>query len=124
MYVVSEMEGGTMIANKEQTLSMVEARDRLTRLPEEFDQIVKNREGTPVVKVTRRNKPVLAILSWELYESIMETLEVLSDDDQMMALRQAIQEVAQGQGKQWHAVREELGWDEPDSFQSATNLTK
>lgn len=113
-----------MIANKEQTLSMVEARDRLTRLPEEFDQIVKNREGTPVVKVTRRNKPVLAILSWELYESIMETLEVLSDDDQMMALRQAIQEVAQGQGKQWHAVREELGWDEPDSFQSATNLTK
>ncbi len=77
---------------------MVEARDRLTRLPEEFDQIVKNRDGTPVVKVTRRNKPVLAILSWELYESIMETLEVLSDDEQMLALRQAIQEVAEGRG--------------------------
>jgi antitoxin YefM len=113
-----------MIANKERLLSMVEARDRLTRLPEEFEQIVKNREGAPVVKVTRRNKPVLAILSWELYESIMETLEVLSDDEQMEALRQALQEVAQGQGKPWNTVREELGWSEPDSFQSETNLTK
>jgi antitoxin YefM len=113
-----------MIVNREQALSMVEARDRLTRLPEEFNQIVKNRDGVPVVKVTRRNKPVLAILSWELYEAIMETLEVLSDDEQMMALRQAIQEVAQGQGKPWNTVRGELGWDEPDSFQSAPDLRK
>jgi hypothetical protein len=54
----------------------------------------------------------------------METLEVLSDDEQMEALRQALQEVAQGQAKPWNTVRKELGWDEPDSFQSITDLTK
>jgi PHD/YefM family antitoxin component YafN of YafNO toxin-antitoxin module len=33
----------------------------------------------------------------------METLEVLSDDEQMQALRQALQEVEQGQAKPWNA---------------------
>ncbi len=101
-----------MPARDLQTLSIVEARERLTQLPEEFEQIVRDGEGTPAVKVTRWNKPVLAILPWELYEAIMETLEVLSDDEQMLSLRQAFQEVAESQGKPWKTVKKELGWDE------------
>ncbi len=101
-----------MLARDLQTLSMVEARERLTQLPEEFEQVVRDGEGTPVAIVTRRNKPVLAILPWELYESMMETLEVLSDDEQMLALRQAFQEEAESQGKPWKTVKKELGWDE------------
>ena len=101
-----------MSARDPQTLSIVEARERLTQLPEEFEQVVRDGEGTPAVKVTRRNKPVLAILSWELYESIMETLEVLSDDEQMLTLREALQEVAEDQKKPWNAVKKDLGWDE------------
>ncbi len=101
-----------MPARDPQTLSIVEARERLTQLPEEFAQVVRDGEGTPAVKVTRRNKPVLAILPWELYESIMETLEVLSDDEQMLTLREALQEAAEGQKKPWKTVKKELGWDE------------
>ncbi len=101
-----------MPARDPQTLSIVEARERLTQLPEEFEQVVRDGKGTPAVKVTRRNKPVLAILPWELYESIIETLEVLSDDEQMLALREALQETAENQRKSWKAVKKELGWDE------------
>lgn len=105
------------------TLSIAEARDRLTQLPEELNRMVKEEEGPPAVKVTRRNKPVLAILPWELYESILETLEVLNDDEQMLALRQALQEVADGQGKPWATVKQELGWEESDGSSVAANRT-
>jgi antitoxin YefM len=53
---------------------------------------------------------VLAILPWELYESIVETLEILGDEEQMAELRQSIQEAAEGKGESWEAVKKELGW--------------
>ncbi len=93
------------------TLSMVEARDQLTRLPEQFEQDIEDNSTPPVIKVTRHNKPVLAILPWDLYESIMETLEILGDDEQMATLRQGIQEVAESKGKPWKTVKKELGWE-------------
>jgi antitoxin YefM len=78
--------------------SMAEARDRLTQLPEELEAL-KNSGQPPVIQVTRRNIPALAIVSWELYESIMETLEILGNEELTAQLRQAIKEVAEGQGK-------------------------
>jgi|SRR5579885_902993 len=92
------------------TLSMVEARDQLTRLPERFEEDIAN-YNRPVVTVTRHNKPVLAIMSWELYESIMETLEILGDEEQVAALRQGIREATEGKGKAWKVVKKDLGWE-------------
>ncbi len=102
------------------TPSMGEARDQLTRLPEMFEQMLKLRDGMPVIEVTRRNKPVLAILPWELFKSILETLEILEDDEQMMALRQALREVSAVQGKSWKKLKQEQGWDELASRRGAT----
>jgi hypothetical protein len=48
--------------NEERALSMIEARDKLMQLPEEFEQIVKKGEAFPI-KVIRNNEPVLAILA-------------------------------------------------------------
>lgn len=106
------------------TLSIVEAREQLTHLPEQLEQHVQNHTAPSVIKVTRRNKPVLAILPWNLYESIMETLEILGDEEQMVALRQGIQEAAAGQGKPWKTVKKELGWDDTDNSLLATTQHK
>lgn len=95
---------------REHILSMVDARDQLTRLPEQFEEDIANQKA-PVVKVTRRNKPVLAILPWDLYESIMETLEILGDDEQMLLLRQGLLEAATEQGIPWKTAKKELGWN-------------
>ena len=94
----------------EDTLSIVEAREQLTRLPEQFAQELKAHNNPVPIKVTRHNKPVLAIMPWELYESIMETLEILGDEEQMAALRQGIQEAREGKGRPWGTVKQDLGW--------------
>ncbi len=110
---------------QEDMLSMVEAREQLTRLPEQFEQNIKNNAGRPMVAVTRRNRPVLAILPWELYESIMETLEILGDDEQVAELKQGLQEASEGKGKPWKAVKKDLGWEENNtSLSSSTQCIK
>ena len=104
----------------EDTLSIVEARERLTRLPEQFERELKKRTRPGAIKVTRRNKPVLAILPWDLYESILETLEILGDVEQMAALRQGIQEAVEGKGRPWKTVTRELGWEGADKLAPPT----
>ena len=68
------------------TLSIAEAREQFTRLPERFDE-----EPDLTVQVTRHGKPVMVVLPWDIYESIIETMEVMADPDLMAALRQSAQ---------------------------------
>ena len=89
----------------EKEIPMVEARKRLTSLPEEMAK--ERRPG--VVAVTRRGKPVLAVMSWELYEGIQETLEILSDPELMADIRQGIKEMQEGKLIPWEQVKRELG---------------
>jgi len=86
-------------------IPIIKARDRLTSLPEELI------EEPGAIAVTRRGEPVLAILPWDLYESIMETLEILSDEDLMAALRQSIKEASEGQAVSWDQAKQELNRD-------------
>jgi PHD/YefM family antitoxin component YafN of YafNO toxin-antitoxin module len=51
--------------------------------------------------VTRNRRPVLAIMPWELYESIMETFEIMADQELMASLKLAAQEVAEGRTVPW-----------------------
>ncbi|HEX9132956.1 MAG TPA: type II toxin-antitoxin system Phd/YefM family antitoxin [Ktedonobacteraceae bacterium] len=87
----------------ENTYSISEIREEITRLPEQFEQ------EPGAVTVTRHGKPVMAILPWELYESIMETLEIMGDAELMAAFRQGVREMAEGKGRPWEDVKKELG---------------
>ena len=71
--------------------------DRLTEEP-----------GAGAITVTKRGKPVLAVMSWDLYESIVETLEVLGDEALVAELRQGIQEVEADEGIPWKQARRDL----------------
>ena len=84
-------------------LPMTEARHELTSLPEAL------RQTHETVAVTRRGKPVLAILPWGDYEAIMETLDILSDEEMMAALRQGIKEAKAGKGMPWERAKRKLG---------------
>jgi prevent-host-death family protein len=83
--------------------SISEIREEITRLPEHFAQ------DPEAVTVTRHGKPVMAILPWDLYESIIETLEVMSDRELMAAFRQGVQELEEGKGRPWEEVKKDLG---------------
>ncbi len=88
----------------ENIYSISEIREQITRLPEYFEQ------EPEAVTVTRHGKPIMAILPWELYESIMETLEVLGDDELMAAFRRGVQDIEAGRVESWEDVKKELGW--------------
>ncbi len=89
----------------ENTYSMSEIREQITRLPEQFEQ------EPEAVTVTRHGKPVMAILPWELYESIMETLEIMGDAELMAAFRQGVKDIEEGRIKPLDDVLKELGWE-------------
>jgi prevent-host-death family protein len=72
-----------------QKIPITEARNKFMKLP---DQAAKHE----ILAVTRRNKEVMAVMSWELYEGLLETLEVLSDPKLMAQLRKGLEDVKAG----------------------------
>jgi antitoxin YefM len=78
---------------------MAQARHELTSLPDRLA------DEPGVIAVTRHGEPVLVILPWDLYESILGTLEVLSDDDLASSLRQSLKEAARGETIPWEKVK-------------------
>ncbi len=84
-------------------LPITEARHELTSLPEKLS------EAHETVTVTRRGKPVLAILPWEEYEALVETLDIMADEDLMASLRQGVKEMKQGKLIPWERAKRKLG---------------
>ena len=88
----------------EKEMTIVEARKRLTQLPEEFAS------GTSAITITRRGKPVMSVMPFELYETLMETLEIASDPQLMAELRSGIEEARSGRTNSWESVNQKNGW--------------
>ena len=87
------------------TLPMMEARKQLTSLPE----TLRHDGEIDVMEITRRGKPVLAVMPWELYDAIAETLEVMGDKELRADLRQSIEEMDKGKAIPWDEAKVELG---------------
>jgi antitoxin YefM len=83
-------------------IPITEARHEITSLPERLAK------APGAVAVTRRGKPVLAIMPWDLYESIIETLEILGDQNLMVALRQGIKEIEEGKTYSMDEIEREI----------------
>ena len=80
-------------------MPITEARDQLTLLPDRLS------ETHETITVTRRGKPVLAILSWDEYEALVETLEIMSDEELVQSLRQGMKDIAQGNTIPWERAK-------------------
>ncbi len=78
------------------------ARSRLTRLPEEVSR--KN----SVMRITSNKQPVLALLSWELFDAMVETLELLADTELMAMLAKSEDEIQKGKTISWEDAKAEL----------------
>ena len=86
------------------TLNITQARNRLLSLAREL-----NAGETEAVQVTHHGRAVLAILPFELYESLLETLEILSDEKETKILRQGLKEALAGQVIPWEKAKKRLG---------------
>jgi antitoxin YefM len=95
---------GTGETTMTRTLPIVEARKQLNSLPEALC-----RDGEiDVMEITRRGKPVLAVLPWELYEAITETLDIMADREGLAKLRQSIREMEEGSTVSWEDAKLDL----------------
>ena len=83
-------------------IPITEARNKFMKLP---DKAAKDQ----VLAVTRRNKEVMAVMSWELYEGLLETLEILSDPELMNELKRGIEDVKAGRTHSLKKAYERLG---------------
>ena len=86
------------------TLSIMEARKQLTSLPEKL----QHDGGIDVLEITRRGRPVLAVMPWGLYEAVTETLEVMGDPELMAQLRHSIREMESCELISWQDAKQEL----------------
>jgi len=83
-------------------LTITEARNRFMKLPDETP-------GNQIIAVTRRNKEVMAVMSWELYEGLLETIEILADPELMKSIKTGIKEIKSGKTYTIEESRERLG---------------
>lgn len=93
----------------EYIIPISEAPSKISQLPEQFA------EDPSTVIVTSEGEPVMAILPYSEYkylekiDSLLETIEIMQDEELMAAFRQSVQELAEGKTKSWEEVKRELG---------------
>ncbi len=82
-------------------LTITEARRQLLDLPDEL-------KDEPVI-ITKHGKPVMAALSFEQYESLLETLSILSDRNFANQLQESITQAERGETISWEEAKAKLG---------------
>jgi antitoxin YefM len=80
-----------------------DARAHLTELLDEVEEIHEH------VVITRNGRPAAVVMSQPEYESLIETLEVLSDHELMAALEESDEDTAAGRLIPWDEVKRDLG---------------
>ena len=84
-----------------------EIRDESRSLTEIAKTLSENPKS--VVRAETGCELSLAIMSWDEYESLVETLEILGDPEAMDALRRADAQIAAGECMRFEDVAAELG---------------
>ncbi len=85
-----------------ENIPIVKARAMLSKLPERLS--AENRAAA----LTRHGKPVLAVMPWDLFETLMETMEIMGDAEMMAALRQSIEDIREGNLVPLEQIKAEL----------------
>lgn len=82
-----------------QSIPISDAHDHLKELPR------KLANDPHTVAITSRGKPVLAVMRWEDYQSVLETLQIIESKDLMHSLQQSIRDIAEERTVPWETVR-------------------
>ena len=84
-------------------LTIAEAQQQLSELS---NQLIDE----PAI-ITKDGKPVMITFGLEQFESLIETIEIISDKEFMKKLKQGIQEVEQGETISLEELKADIGFD-------------
>jgi len=82
-------------------LTITEAQQQILDLPDDVQQ-------EPII-ITKHGKPVMAAISFEQYESLLETLAILFDQEFNQQLQESIAQAHRGETISWHDAKLKLG---------------
>lgn len=88
------------------TISITEARSELFNIADDVQK-----PDTQYV-LTREGKPAVVLMSADEFDSIMETMEILSDPKIMEDIKKAEEEFARGEYVTWDELKKELNYKE------------
>jgi PHD/YefM family antitoxin component YafN of YafNO toxin-antitoxin module len=83
------------------TLDISEAR-------KQFSQLDKRLREDRVIWITRHNKKAFAIVDTDLLETVLETIEILSDPDAMKMLQDGLRDIRAGRLHDHEDVKREI----------------
>lgn len=84
-----------------ETLDISEARKR-------FNTLDRQLQDDPVIVITRHNKKAFAVINIDYLETLMETMEVLSDPEAVKMLEESMDAVKRGDLIDQKDVEEDL----------------
>lgn len=82
-------------------LSLTDANPSLLDLAKEITE-------EPLI-ITQEGQPVMTAMSYQQFESLMETLDILSDQTFSQQLEESINQIKQGETVSWEKAKEKLG---------------
>lgn len=85
-------------------IALMKARAKLSGLSRELQKNPKT-----VVRITNRGKPAMTLMSAELYDTLVETLDVVSDRMTLDALRRSLRDIESGKVHTLDDVAARLG---------------
>lgn len=84
------------------TIDITEARNQFNRLDERLD-------GDHVIYVTRHNKRVFAVVNIEYLQTVLETIEIMSDPESFKMFQQGLEDIKNGRVTDHDELKKELG---------------
>lgn len=100
------------------TIPITEGRKKLFKIAEEVQ-----RPDTYYV-FTVEGRPRVVLMSRDEFESIMETVEILSDPEIIKDLREAEEDFKRGDYVSWEEVKKKIGFKDPDLILRDKSKTK
>ncbi|MGF1497077.1 MAG: type II toxin-antitoxin system Phd/YefM family antitoxin [Elainellaceae cyanobacterium] len=82
-------------------LTILEAQQQLLELPQKLT-------AQPII-ITQDGQPVMAAVSYEQFASLLETLDILADNEFTGQLQASISQAEQGETMSWDEAKQRLG---------------
>lgn len=82
-----------------------------TEARRKFLGLIETLEKDPkaVHKIEKRGHPAAVLLSMDLYDSMIETMDIMGDEDLMKKISRSMREAAEGKAIPWEVARKRLG---------------
>lgn len=85
------------------TLSLTDTRNKLLEIAEEME-----RKPSTAVSVSKHGRPLMTLISTDVYEGILETLDILSNPKATASIRKSIRQMKAGKTIPWEKVKKDL----------------